>query len=121
MMAGMSTRSSTRERWRRIIERQQAGGRSVAAFCRRAGVPPSSFYAWQRRLRTTDPSGSDAADFVEVQRPAPPGAEPSAIELCLSHHRAILVRPGFDRQTLLELVHALEASISGLGRGEAGP
>ena len=94
---------------------------SVAAFCRRAGVPLSSFYAWQRRLRTTEPSGGDAADFVEVQLPASPAAEADAIELRLPGQRGVVVRPGFDRQTLLELVHALEASASGRGRGEAGP
>jgi hypothetical protein len=74
---------------------------SVAAFCRRSRIPQASFYAWRRKLR-------DAATFTEVR--IVPEAAPSggALELILPGGRSIVVRPGFDRATLVALVEALE-------------
>jgi transposase-like protein len=79
---------------------------SVAAFCRRARVSPVSFYAWRRKLR-------DGASFVEVkvaQEERSPVAASGAggIELQLPGRRCLVVRRGFDRQTLVDLLHVLE-------------
>lgn len=110
---GMSTRDDRRDRWRKIIGRQQASGLSALAFCRRAGVPQSSFFAWRRKLR-------DEATFAEVKLPPVTRREPSGIELRLPGGCCIVVRPGFDRQTLLDLLHILETSSSDLRTQEAG-
>ena len=112
-MADMSNRRDSQDQWRRIIRDQQASGLSVAAFCRRAGVPQSSLYAWKRRLR-------HVTDFVEVQLPASTALDSSALELRLSGDRHVIVRPGFDRRTLLELVSTLEAGAASLDEEEAG-
>jgi hypothetical protein len=106
---GMSTRSTAADRWRKIIQQQQASGSSVAAFCRRAGLSQPSFYAWRRKFR-------GEVTFAEVKvLPTTPsksggiaGVETSGIELRLPGHRSVMVRPGFDRQTLLELLNVLE-------------
>lgn len=98
----MSRAVSSADQWSRIIREQRASRLSVAAFCRRAGIPQSSFYAWQRRLR-------DAARFVEVKLPHEMVVAGSEIELRLPGRRCIVIRPGFDRQTLLDLLQALEA------------
>jgi transposase len=96
--------------WRTLIEEQQASGLSVPAFCRRAGVGESSFYRWLQRLR-------GEASFAEVRvrpdqaersSPGPVGGHDAALELWLPRERCLLVRPGFDRQTLLELLALLE-------------
>ena len=108
----MSTRDVTTVRWRRIIQQQQSSGLPVTAFCRRAGVPQSSFFAWRRRLR-------DEATFAEVKLSAEPVAPVGGIELHLPGGRWIAVRPGFDRRTLLELLTALEPT-SGSESLEAG-
>ena len=98
-------RDVTADRWRRIIQQQQSSGLPVTAFCRRAGVPQSSFFSWRRKLR-------DEATFAEVKLSVEPVAPIGAIELHLPGQRRIMVRPGFDQQTLLALLHLLEASSS---------
>jgi hypothetical protein len=48
-----STRMNRNERearWRKLIERQAASGRSIAAFCRDESIPVQTFYGWRARL-----------------------------------------------------------------------
>jgi len=93
----------------------------VLAFCRRAGVPQSSFFAWRRKL-------GDQVTFAEVKLSPVTGSraggitarETSGIELRLPGGRCVVVRPGFDRQTLLDLLHTLETISSDLATRETG-
>jgi hypothetical protein len=86
---------------------------TVAAFCRHTGLSEPSFYSWRQRLR-------GEVTFAEVKvSPAPTvktvetvAADTGGIELCLPGGRSVVVRPGFDRQTLLDLLHTLETSSS---------
>jgi len=96
--------------WRTIVEEQQASGLSVPAFCRRAGVGESTFYRWSQKLR-------NQRNFAEVRvtpdtpEPSSPervGGDAAGLELWLPRERCLVVRPGFDRQTLLELLAILE-------------
>lgn len=98
----MSRARRSRDEWREIISRQQASGLTVAAFCRRAQLSPVSFFVWRRKLRET-------VTFAEVRLAPPAAAEASGIELHLPAGRWLLVRSGFDPQTLRELLAALEA------------
>src|SRR5437667_12012769 len=97
----MRRRHVSADAWRRIVERQQVSGLPVAVFCRRSRIPQSSFFAWRKKLRK-------ATGFAEVKLSPEALVETSAIELRLSGGRCVVVRPGFDRRTLLELLHALE-------------
>jgi hypothetical protein len=113
----MSKSGEAAARWAEIVRGHVASGLSVAAYCRRAGVPPSSFYAWRRKLgapaasrRPADPGFAE----VRVFAPAAPVAT-DALEVRLASGRGIVVRPGFDRATLLALIDALERG----GAGEA--
>jgi len=124
MLGGMSKarESSAASRWRKIVRDQAASGLSVAAYCRRARVPASSFYAWRRKLRdvATERNAEASAEqtspgtFTEVRvtpalHPTPASAyEPGVLELHLSHGRRVIVRSGFDRETLRALVATLE-------------
>lgn len=111
---GKARESGAAARWRAIIRGHAESGLSVAAYCRRARVPQSSFYAWRRKLR-------DATTFAEVRVVSGPRAaqhardtvtaEAGVLEVRLSGGRCIVVRPGFDRQTLLDLVATLEAGV----------
>lgn len=91
---------SASARWARIIDEQRSSDLSIAEFCRRREVPPASFYAWRRCLR----AGASPA-FVELKVETPRIA---ALELLLPGDRRVLVRPGFDRDLLRELLAALE-------------
>jgi hypothetical protein len=99
--------SSAKHKWRDLIERQRAGGLSVAAFCRDNGVAASSFFAWKRQLAATPA----APAFVEATVTGAPTTTRSAgrIEVRLRGGRRVRVGRGFDRGLLAEVVAALEA------------
>ena len=98
----MSPRRRSRDEWREILAQQQASGLTVAAFCRRAQLSAVSFFAWRRKLR-------EAVTFAEVKLAPEAASEPGGIELHWPGQRWVVVRPGFDRRTLLDLLAALEA------------
>jgi hypothetical protein len=90
--------------WRELLRRQRASGLPVAAFCRRANVPVSSFYYWRRRVQAS-------ASFTELKVVLPPTASganqptlSSGIELRLPDGCCVIVQRGFDRQTLREVL-----------------
>ena len=116
MLVGMSKarESGAAARWREIVRGHADSGLSVAAYCRRARVPQSSFYAWRRKLRERGALSNtrrSIATFAEVRvTPGPESADDhGALELHLRRGRHVIVRPGFDRQTLRDLVATLEA------------
>jgi transposase-like protein len=111
------TRRVNRDKWRQIIDDQQASGRTVAAFCRDRQVGQASFFAWRRRLSSRQASPPPPR-FVEVTRPgfvlgrpmaAEAVADAAAIEVHLSGRRRLLVRQGFDHSLLIELIQTLES------------
>ena len=102
-------------RWRKLIEQQRESGLPVSAYCRRRGVSAASFFAWRRRLV----GAAGAAEFKPVKvvseagrvRGAKSAARvDSVIELRLAGKRRVMVRRGFDRDLLIELIGALEAA-----------
>jgi transposase-like protein len=100
----MSTSESpARQQWRDVVERQRASGLSMAAFCRRESVRASLFYAWNRRLREEGASsGFVEAKLVGERRSL------SSIQIRLRGGRRLLVRRGFDRSLLAEIVSVVE-------------
>jgi hypothetical protein len=102
MIGAMCKTRLSSARWQEILHQQQASGLSVAAFCRQARVPQASFFACRRKLR-------GAVTFAEVKVPLETAGDTGAIELRLPGRRCLVVRPGFDRQTLLDLLATLEA------------
>ena len=98
----MSKSGDSVARWRGILRDQVRSGLSAAAYCRRVRVPLSSFYFWRRKLRY------GARAFAEVRVVPEPTGDGRALEVRLPGGRCVVVRPGFDRQTLLDLLSALE-------------
>ena len=85
-MARSKRSTAKREKWRQIIESQDASGLSVRAFCRQEGIHETRFYSWRRTLRDESAAGQVAAvdAFVPAsisERPAAPPCEPIVIEL----------------------------------------
>jgi transposase-like protein len=107
----MSSPSDSTGWWREIVREQAHSGLSVAAYCRRTRVPQSSFYAWRRKLRGEGESSGGRGrfqTFAEVRVPPEVAGDAGALEVRLPRGRCIGVRAGFDRQTLLDLLSALE-------------
>ena len=136
MLTVMSKRRDAAGRWREVVRKQRASGLSVAAFCRRSRISQASFYYWRRKLRDVGARSDterSVATFAEVRVTSKPRREEGvfesrwpqddgALELVLPSGRRIVVRPGFDRTTLLSLVHALERGVAedGTADGTAG-
>jgi len=106
----------TQHRWLELVRRWQRSQLPVRTFCARQGLREASFYAWRRLLRQRDliPGLSQPARkspslavFVPVTLAAEP-APTTPVDLVLADGRLLRVRPGFDPDTLLELVRLLE-------------
>ena len=123
-------------RWRKLLEDQRVSGLPVTAFCRERGIAASSLFAWRgklsgqglalrmrggeetfkpvtivtapargfpkRRRRVNDDDGGGACRAA-IEMPAA-----SFIELRLRGDRRLMVRRGFDRQLLAEVIGTLE-------------
>src|ERR1700729_982408 len=96
------------EEWRQIVDGQQASGLTVAAYCVERGITQGTFYTWKRRLRSPAKTNRlPKPAFVEVKPSSLPAT--GAIEICLHGGRRLLVRRGFDRDLLMDVVRAVES------------
>jgi hypothetical protein len=123
---GPMRNSKKEQEWRERVQRWQQSGESVRAFCRREGLHESAFFAWRRELarrRQERQAVRTERKQVKPSTPAKPirflpvqvavedrTGDPGGVEILLDAGRAIRVRPGFDRQTLAEVLAILEAS-----------
>jgi len=98
--------TAAEQRWREIVERQRAGGSTVAAFCRDHHIATSSFFAWKRKLRGCD--DDPPAAFVEAAVVGTPPASRAWIEVRLRGGRRVRLGPGFDAGLLAAVVRTLE-------------
>jgi transposase-like protein len=116
----------TATRWRKLLEDQRASGLPISAFCRERGIAASSLFAWRRKLTRggEERGGQEAFSPVVIATEGKPRlrrrgdggdggamelAAASFIELCLRGERRLMVRRGFDRRLLGEVIAALEA------------
>ena len=99
--------------WRSIVAAQPGSGLSIAAYCGEQGISQPSFFAWRRRLGQAAAEGAGsakpAAAFVQVKARVPEARPAAGIELRLRGGRRLVLRYGFDRGLLMEVVRTLEA------------
>ena len=132
---GKGQRDQTKERhWRRMVRDWRRSGLSVREFCDWQALSEPSFYAWRREIALRDreaaqaPGGSalsfdrkparkrapatPRSAFVPVQVVADePRGTPAGerwLEVRLPSGAQLRVPAGFDRQTLIEVLAALE-------------
>jgi transposase-like protein len=68
----MPLRRRTADQWQALIGQHAVSGLSLADFCRKKNISPSSFHRWRRKLHPeTDHSG-----FLELE-PHPSAEEPT--------------------------------------------
>ena len=123
-----SSRVGARQRWQSLIDEQRNSGLNVSAFCRQRSIPQSSFFHWRRKLGATGRkpiagTRPDRIGFAEVKVIAASALTPAmkvdaprqivpslpAMEVQLRGDRRLIVRSGFDRTLLIDLVQTLEA------------
>ncbi len=112
-------------RWLDLVQRWRLSRLSARAFCERQQLSEANFYAWRRVLRqrglidqddapVTRPMSLPAFVKVSVSPGAaangnvPSASSVSAIDLVLPQGRLLRVRPGFDPDSLRQLVRLLE-------------
>ena len=112
----MAHNSSKEQFWRRTLADWQASGLSVRQYCSRHNLSEPSFYAWRRELPKRDAAryrerpGSSPSRVRPLFVPVDVDQTPATgdLEVVLANARTIRVRPGFDRDTLVQLVAVLE-------------
>jgi transposase len=115
--------------WQEVMRQQAESGQSVRGYCRQAGIKESAFYWWRRELarrgdcrqppaavwgrRLERPlprkSAGMAAGFLPLQVVADrPREDACGLDIVLGDGRTLRIRPGFDRQTLADVLAVLE-------------
>ena len=87
--------------WRDMLRLWQSSGQTIRAFCHAQRLSEPSFYAWRRRI-----SERAQPAFVPVRvTPTPSTSIP--LELIIASGRVVRVPPGFDSDTLRQLIAVL--------------
>lgn len=95
----MSYLRRTPAQWQAIIKHWQASGKAVKIYCNEHQLPPSSFYAWKRRLDTKPES-----QFVEVTALALSSPE---IVIGLPSGITVTVKTGVQQQDISQVLRVL--------------
>ena len=100
-------------RWNALLSEFRRSGLTHAEFCQRRGISIHSFRKHLYRVpapkptTANHPSSDAAAHFCPVTAAAA-AASRQALELLLGNGRRIAVAPGFDPQTLRQLIAVVE-------------
>lgn len=104
--------------WRGQVSAWERSGESVRGYCRSRSVSEAAFHFWKRELKRRDAGAASRPErpaFVEVGIPSsavdkgfPWAAHEALIEIAVAGSRRIQVHPGFDEETLVRVVAALE-------------
>ena len=116
--------------WEGIVRQWQKSGQAVRAFCRAEGLRESAFYFWRREMarrkgqrkeqckeqkkqlaKKGKPVSVEKPSFLPVHVVASSVGSEAArggVEIVLAQGRVVRVAPGFDRQTLADVLSILE-------------
>ena len=95
--------------WREMLKRQPHSELTVRDFCEMEGVSTASFYNWRRRLAEAE-RVTDAPAFVPISVARQPQTIP-CLEIVLSADVTIRVPEGTARQTIVDVLAAVEAAL----------
>jgi hypothetical protein len=103
MFRSTRRRSKSEPFWRDLIDRWNASGQSVAAFCNAHRVSQATFYSWRKRLVSRARSTTPPAPAFAPVRVVP---DPTA-EVVLPSGLIVRVPVGTDPTAVARLVAAL--------------
>jgi hypothetical protein len=100
--------------WQEVIKRQEQSGQSVMEFCRGESISESAFYRWRSELKQRSQHCAAGEQLNKAPRFLPVKVAgdhktDGGLELHLGTSCAIYLKPGFDRQTLMDVLAVLEA------------
>ena len=93
--------SNKEQFWRDMLLLWRSSGQTIRAFCHAQRLSEPSFYAWRRRIIAQRERQQPA--FVPVRVTSIP------LELVLASGRVVRVSPGFDADTLRQLLAVLHS------------
>ena len=101
--------------WSGVVREHRASGLSIRQFCEERKIVQTQFYKWRKRLAE---SAALQAQSVPSLLPvtlvdAPSAADGSQIEIRIDGSVSVLVRAGFDADTLCQVVGALRMGVNG--------
>jgi len=100
------THEESLKHWGGIVREHEESGLSVRAFCDQRKITQTEFYKWRKRLSNAKQAEIDSLIPVTVvDAPAEEGS--SRIEIRIDRSLSIFVHPGFDVDTLRDVVGAL--------------
>jgi transposase-like protein len=106
----MAKRSDGKEQfWRNIVASFEPGRETIRGFCKRLGIGEQAFYWWRRQLRHREQAPTSAGIFVPV-RITPTASKGVPIEVRLPGARILRLRPGFDPESLRQLLDVLDTT-----------
>ncbi len=94
------TEQDPKNYWLELMDHQAESGLTIAAFCQKHEISRHQFYYWRKRLGKNKKSNG----FIRL---IPDKAPENKIKIHLSESIIIEIQPGFDPQTLQEVVKAL--------------
>jgi len=91
--------------WRQAVAGWRRSGLTVRVYCARHGLSEPSFYAWRSELTRRDRHAAEQRSKTSSFVPVRVVTEPQApIEIVLADGHVVRVRPGFDAQTLRQVL-----------------
>jgi hypothetical protein len=100
-----------------LLDRQKESGLSIRNFCSNEGIPPSTFYYWQKKLRKEASGGRFIPLLVRApgsvgyptsrQQPAP-GMDNTPLEITYPNGTTLRIRQTLDLAGLRSLVSLLD-------------
>ena len=86
-------------------------GLTLSAFARQCGLSVSRLRRWKTRLEAGDGPRFHPVELLDVHKGRPTMSDPEnvGIEVIVGTGRRLVVRRGFDRGLLLELIETLES------------
>jgi hypothetical protein len=103
-MAGIDRR----EQMRRHLRRRKREGLTYDELANVTGESRHTLSWWAWKLRQEEGARQERPRFVELEVVDEPAVAEASIEILLAGGRRLLVRPGFDLETLTRAVAALE-------------
>jgi hypothetical protein len=104
-------------RFTELLERQKGSGLSVRGFCSNEGIAPSTFYYWQKKIRSKSdgtrfiPLVVQAQGLAEYQAPGRPGGmgvDSAPFEISYPNGATLRVKQTLDLAGLRSLVSLLD-------------
>ena len=101
-------RESRESYWRGQIASCESSGKSIVQYCRDEGLSLSKYHWWKSELGRRSALEAQTSSFAEVRVALPSDPSGALIEVALGGQRRVRVWPGFDPETLGQVLRVLE-------------